>query len=495
MTRSRLGRELKFDVDPKFVLPKLKRVLPKGGRLETTSKRLRSDYYDTADQALLQAQVTLRRRRGTSDPGWQLTAPHDRFRDEIRVDADIDSVPEELNRLLLGLSGGRDLTRIASVVTKRSTTRLLDARGRTLAEIADDTVQASSQAGSTGVVARWREVEIELGDDETELLYGLGKRLRRAGARPAKAASKLARALPGDLEIKPAKIKPRKQKHKLSAGDVVGAYIAEQHRMIAAGDLALRRDDDSVIHRTRVATRRLRSALGVFGSLYDNDRAVWLDGELRWYAALLGEVRDRQVLRNRLDVMIDEIDPALLLGPVRTRVDTDLRNEQREHWRRLQRDLTQDRYLTLLSEIAEWVHDPPERAAAARAANTITTQLKRANQHVSRKLRRANKTGDIDLLHSARKAAKRARYAAEAAEPVIGSSAARKQATRYQQLQDLLGEHQDSLVSADLIRRLAAKAGSIPGENGFAFGILHEREQRKARIARKKAHQVAKRYD
>jgi hypothetical protein len=77
---------------------------------------------------------------------------------------------------------------------------------------------------------------------------------------------------------------------------------------------------------------------------------------------------------------------------------------------------------------------------------------------------------------------------------VIGKKRARSEAKRYQKLQDLLGEHQDSIVSAELLRRLGAKAGPIKGENGFAFGILHEREEHNARTARTKARKTAKRY-
>lgn len=491
MTTSYVERELKFDVDPAFVLPDLQSMLPAGGRTEIASEHLRSDYYDTAEHALLRAQITLRHRTGINDAGWQLKVPHEPFREEIRVDSHSESIPDELSLLLMGITGGRELRQIASVITDRTVFRLLAADGRTLAEIDDDMVNAAS-GGPAAVLSQWREVEVELGDDEDELLYALGKQLRRAGARPSAAASKLARALP---PLEPAPRGQRKRsKVRLTAGDAVGAYIAEQHRVILSGDIALRRGDGGVIHKTRVATRRLRSTLRVFADLYDADRAVWLDRELAWYAALLGEVRDRQVLQKRLDVMLDEVDESLLLGPVRARVDSELRQEQDEHWQLLQHDLKQDRYLTLLSEVEAWVHAPPVTSAASRPAKTIARHVRRANRQVARKLGKANSTGDIHLLHSARKAAKRARYAAEAAEPVTGAQAAHKQADRYQRLQDLLGEHQDSLVSADLIRRLGAKAGTTPGENGFAFGILHEREEQKAQRARRKAHKVAKVY-
>lgn len=486
MSQSYLERELKFDVKPTFVIPDVTALLPAGGQTQTGTEHLRSDYFDTSDHALLRARVTLRRRTGTTDAGWQLKIPHEPFREEIRLDLTDDAVPPELSALLLGIGRGQQLTNIASITTERTVTRLLDSQGTTLAEIDDDTVHASA-AGDAATASTWREVEVELGADELELLYALGKRLRQAGARRAASTSKLARALPSTPRPSPAK-------NRAGAGDIITAYISEQQRVILTGDLALRRGDDSVIHKTRVATRRLRSTLRTFSALVDPQRAAALDAELRWYAALLGDIRDRQVLRTRLDAMLDQVDDSLLLGPVRTRVDTELRQEQRERWDTLQHEITQPRYLTMLSEIDAWVRQPPLTAHAQSKPRTIVAFVSRAEHTVARRLKKANKTGDIHLLHGARKAAKRARYAAEAAAPVIGSKSAAQQAKRYQRLQDLLGEHQDSLVSADLLRRLGAKAGTTTGENGFAFGVLHEREEHNARRARAQARRTAKKY-
>ncbi|MGH3506814.1 MAG: hypothetical protein ACRDO2_06385, partial [Nocardioidaceae bacterium] len=46
-------------------------------------------------------------------------------------------------------------------------------------------------------------------------------------------------------------------------------------------------------------------------------------------------------------------------------------------------------------------------------------------------------------------------------------------------VQDTLGEHQDTTVSRDVLRGLGAQAHEA-GENGFAFGRLHAREEVRA---------------
>ena len=150
--------------------------------------------------------------------------------------------------------------------------------------------------------------------------------------------------------------------------------------------------------------------------------------------------------------------------------------------------------MQLISTVSQWATRPPWTAEANGKPRTIARLAERAQHKVAVRLERANRTGDVALLHAARKAGKRARYAAEAAAPVTGNKTARKAAKRYEYLQDSLGEHQDSQVSAELLRRLGAKAGTTPGENGFTFGILHEREAAKARDARQEARRIAKRY-
>jgi CHAD domain-containing protein len=60
---------------------------------------------------------------------------------------------------------------------------------------------------------------------------------------------------------------------------------------------------------------------------------------------------------------------------------------------------------------------------------------------------------DVEL-HHVRILAKRSRYAAEAAEPVLGKPPARF-AAALTELQDLLGDHQDSVTAQQWLRRAA----------------------------------------
>lgn len=503
MTDSFVERERRFEVGDDFEVPDLQGAVPPGSVLLRSVQQLRSDYYDTPDHAVRRAGMTLRRRTGTDDVGWHLELPLGEHRAELRFDLS-EVVPSAVTRLLLGVTRGAELAVVASLETERHVTRVVDAAGDPVADIDLDHVRASVPQPSGSATSSWTELEVELGSPSVsdEQLSVLGRRLRDAGARPSREASKLSRAFRDAgagpaVEARPKGEKKRKPKGKgrtkrQRSGAVLLPYLEEQQRVLLLGDVALRRGDDRAIHRTRVATRRLRSALRVFGAFFDAERSAALDASLRWYAEVLGAVRDSQVLELRLHEALAETPPELVLGPVQQHIDAHLHAMRQRAWERLQQELTGRRYLDLLAEVAAWTDETPFTGRADRPASEVVRASRRARRTVARRLRAANRSGDVDQLHRARKAAKRARYAAEAARSVTGDSAVRE-ADRYRRLQDLLGEHQDSVVSARLLRELGAAAGVGRGENGFTFGLLYQREQQRAAVARRKAQRAARR--
>ena len=295
MVSTQREREDKYDVGLHFMLPDLDGVVPAGGRIETGAATLSSVYYDTADRDLLRQHLTLRRRTGDTDAGWQLKVPADKARTEMSLPpADGDTVPDELATLVRGIALGKPLHQVAALSTVRRTQRLLDRDEHPVAEVADDLVHATV-AGDVAVVSQWREVDVELGECDgksrrAKVLTKVGKRLTKAGARPSPYESKLGRALAGDH--------PPAADTGGTAERALTAYLDAQVQAIVAGDVWLRRGLDP-IHSTRVGIRRFRSTLRVFKTLFDPTTATHLDAELSWYAGVLGEVRDRQVQRSR----------------------------------------------------------------------------------------------------------------------------------------------------------------------------------------------------
>ncbi|GGM11825.1 CYTH and CHAD domain-containing protein [Nakamurella endophytica] len=487
-------REYKFEASDGAALPAADDLVPPGGRVEHLELHLHSVYFDTADRDLLRHGITLRCRTGDADSGWQLKVPTDAggsggarsgdgpaSRTEIRLDGEVrsTSVPRELAGLVTGVRRGAPLRHVVTIRTRRTVTRLLAADGRTVVEIADDTVAVAAPGGGRGTLTDWREVEVEQGPaGDADLLGAVADRIAAAGFTRSAAANKVARAIGAAPSATPAAL-PRKP----TAGQVVRAYLAAQDTALVEGDLQLRRGLGG-IHPTRVATRRARSTLRIFADLFDADRASAFDAELKWWAELLGNVRDREVQRERFARDVHALPAELVLGPVAVTIESDLLAEQLRHTKALERAMRSRRYLALLRESARWAAEPPFTAAADRPARSLRRDVRTAFGKVDRHLRRGLASGVDDELHRARKAAKRARYAAELVEPVGGVKKATRSVKRYRELQDILGEHQDGVVAADILRRLGAATAGRPGENGWTYGVLYAGELQRAQQSR-----------
>ncbi|HEY5783166.1 MAG TPA: CHAD domain-containing protein [Microlunatus sp.] len=271
-----------------------------------------------------------------------------------------------------------------------------------------------------------------------------------------------------------------------TVGDLVRAYLAEQATVLMDAEPALR-ERGPVIHATRVAARRLRSTLRTYDDVIDVARAGALEDELVWFAVLLGEVRDLEVLEARLLADLAELPAELVVGSVAAQIETELTTRRRVAWDAVIAVLDDDRYRRLLAELHRWRSDAPLTAEAEAPAATVKAYVKRAGKKLDRRLDRAieaHLTGDPEadhLLHAARKAGKRARYAVELAAPVLGQKADKLIASR-KDLQDVLGEHQDSIVAAEFLREEGVRVGLRSGHNGFTYGLLygHERARRAA---------------
>jgi CHAD domain-containing protein len=264
-----------------------------------------------------------------------------------------------------------------------------------------------------------------------------------------------------------------------TAREVIGDYVAEQCTVIIDSEAELRAGEN-VIHKSRVAVRRLRSTIRVFADLFNAEQAARLEEELVWWAGLLGRVRDMDILTQRQQALLAELPAELILGPVESTITEELTVQRKQAMDELLEALNSERYRKFIPMAHHWRSDPPFTAAAEASADSIDTAVKKAQKKARRRLtkavaaRRADEPSD-ELFHRARKASKRHRYAVEAASPVWGSKADKIISDR-KHLQDLLGNFQDSIVSAAFLRELGARRGMRSGQNGFSYGVLYARE-------------------
>lgn len=458
---------------------------------------LDATYYDTEDLRLATTGATLRRRTGGGDAGWHLKLPADPHdpgvRDEFR-EPPADETPPALTSLLRSRLRAAHLVPLMRLRQRRTVRRLLAADGALLAEVGLDEVRAE-RYGPGGRAAAWTEIEAELGQgQDPALLDAIEARLTAegSGVRRSTAPSKLRRALTETAPGGPGAAGPApgsgsgagpEPRTPATAGDVALRYVRAQVRVLVETDPAVRRDLPDSVHRMRVATRRLRGAFRTHGQVLDRTVTDPLGAELAWLAGELGIDRDQEVLTQRLTARLDELPRALRLGPVRGRLVTFSHARRRGSRRRLLAVLDGARHLALLEALDALLAHPPLRAAAARppeavVARAVRRDHERLARHVGEALA-ARPGPERDLaLHEARKCAKRVRYAAESARPVFGG-AAKRFAARIAELQEVLGEHQDSVLTRAALRDLARQAHAA-GEPSFTYGVLHEREAGRA---------------
>ena len=487
--------ERKFDVEEEALLPS-PQDLPGVARVDRpVEHRLEAEYFDTEDLRLASARITLRRRTGGEDAGWHLKLPagpdeRTEFREPLGEQA--DSVPDFLRGLVRVHTRDRALVPVARLKTRRVVYRLRDKNNAVLAEFCDDRVQAETLGQKPGTL-RWREWEIELVAGSRALLESVQDRLAGAGVRPSAYQSKLARA----LNLDPASTEPA-PKRKGPAGDVMLAYLRQQVKELKDQDPRVRQDAHDAVHKMRVATRRMRSVLATYRKLLDDAETVgFLRNELKWLAGVLGQARDAEVMHARLKDMVAEEPGELVMGPVTRRVDLELGGAYQEAHAKALEALDGKRYFRLLDALEAMIAAPPLAPLASKPAVKVIPRLvqrdvKRLRTAAREAKRHAAGTGDHPALHEARKDGKRLRYAAEAAAPVNPKQAARL-ADAAHSVQKVLGDHQDSVVTRELLRRLGAEA-FVLGENGFSYGRLHALEQSAALEAEARFHREWKKF-
>jgi CHAD domain-containing protein len=242
-------------------------------------------------------------------------------------------------------------------------------------------------------------------------------------------------------------------------------------------------DGDTAVHQMRVGTRRLRSDLRTFRSVFNRDWADGLRAELSWLADVLGGARDAEVLRARLHKTAT-LDP--LAPPDETavaRIDAALTARHDAALTAVDELLGSPRYLDLLDHLLDAARSPRFGPAGTQPAGDVVAGL------VGRPWRKLAASVDLsptdpdEVWHAVRVQGKRARYAAEAAAATIGEAAGLAKALKG--VQDLLGDHQDAAVAA---QTWLAVADTDPGDHALAVtaGRLFERERGAIREVREK---------
>jgi len=453
-------REAKLAAPPGFQLPELGGPDDGFKAAPQTARRLRTTYYDTADLRLARWGASLRHRPGE---GWTVKLPEGQegallVRAEHTFPGDGRRPPAEALALVRPFVRTARLSPSARMRTLRRPVELRDPEGSRLAEVVDDEVQVLD---GRRILARFRELEVELDQaGDTGLLERVVDRLLEAGAQAAEPTPKYLRALGGrERALGPEVVQPE-----VAAGASVETLLRHD---LAGGTLRLFRheagvrtgEDPEAVHQARVATRRIRSTLRTFSKLLDEEWTDRLRADLKWLADLLGQVRDTDVLLERFSGHLAEL-PAADAKAGRWLLAR-LAGQRDDARRRLLGAMASQKYLVLLDDLVAAAAAPALLPGAdGPAAEVMPALVAKPWKKLRKEVRGAGDDPADHELHQIRIRAKRARYAAEAVEPVIGEPAG-DFADAVADIQSELGDHQDAVVGEAWLRE-AAGAGRRP---------------------------------
>lgn len=286
--------------------------------------------------------------------------------------------------------------------------------------------------------------------------------LRAIGARPGHDPSAIDVALRADAS-------PRQGVRRLAA-----AYL----QVIVANREGTRRAlDPEFLHDFRVATRRMRSLLKASRGVWPEALGKRFRAEFRWLARQTSRARDLDVYVLDFEDLRARVprDEREALDPVRAWLETE---RSREH-ARLSDTLDGERAERLLDDFRSLLAsrafaDAPSHDDRDLGALAIET-IEAAHRRLLRDGRRIHDSSPDQALHDLRKRAKELRYLLDGFGSLFGRRSVRKQVKALKRLQDNLGTHQDRVVQAETLRRVANELEGAPASTLVALGTLIER--------------------
>ncbi|QNG55337.1 CHAD domain-containing protein [Pseudonocardia petroleophila] len=273
---------------------------------------------------------------------------------------------------------------------------------------------------------------------------------------------------------------------------------APPHHVRAALDLRLRAllkhdpgtrtgEDIEDLHQMRVSVRRMRAALKAARPLLD---PAWGDGlraELGWLGGALGPVRDLDVMLLRLRGEVAAL-PAAEQDAGQVLVAA-LEAEHVAARAEMLTALDAPRYLALVERIADAIRLPLPTPSATQAQPELIDLIRAEAARMAKAVRRAGEDPPDEVLHALRIHGKRVRYTGELVQPAFRGTPTGKAIKELlgatEELQEVLGDHQDACVAETRIRELLDGLGDEPDAYVvFVAGRLVERERTRAEAKR-----------
>lgn len=450
-------------------------------------RHLKTSYFDTADLRLLRRGLTLARvvEPAHDHDRWCLELPlgteQARYRRrEVCWPGESVEVPPGAKRLVAGVTRGRPLEMVAELVILRNSTELRDRQGTPLVSMADDAVTATSATSAAS--GDFRQVEVEIGEGDASIAEPLLDTLERGGARRRAGGPVLCELLADRLHLaRHQDVGAAEPSGAPSVRSVVAAAIGGGLERLLEHEVGVRLDEDpEFVHQARVAVRRLRADLKTFQELLEEGWTADVRAELKWLGGALGDVRDADVLAERLSQVRHELAPEAGV----TELGASLAARRQAAMARLEQVLDSRRYLDLVGRLDAAAHVVPWRVGSATSEVEAPSGARTLMDRAWRSWRKAAGALEIEPsdveMHKLRIKTKRLRYATESLSPILGRRA-EKLTRSAAALQELLGDHQDAVVGARAMWELAESGTPALAFAAGQFAALEAERRRAAR--------------
>jgi inorganic triphosphatase YgiF len=448
------------------------------------ARRYVSRYFDTEDDALARAGLTLRVRivgktvlqtiktKGSGAGG--LTTRGEWEAPLSGESPDMDLVARwGLAEAVTAATGGRPLVPRFETDVSRATRLVRRPEGEV--EIAVD--RGMVRAGDNGQdpIA---EVELELRGGDPALLHDLalelladlplglggpskaarGYRLLGHAVETADPAKAQAVALAPDMPVEDAF---------RAIGQACLAHLEANAPVVLAGA------DPEGIHQARVAIRRLRSTMAAFRAMVAGEDGARVVNDLRWLMGILGPARDS-------DVFAEEILPALGAtlsdDPGWPELIAHFERERASHSALAQEAMASPRFTALLLAAARWLDHGAWRRDGDRAVLRSLALGGAAEAVLAKRFKKVLRRGanfedlPAEARHALRVQIKKLRYTLDFLAPLHDPEAVKATLKTLKTAQEVLGRSNDITVARAKLRSAALTEGAATPHLAFVAG-------------------------
>lgn len=461
--------ELKLEIPPGEI--EALRSAPLLGDPRRRPDTQRTVYFDTLKGDLRKAGYSLRLRqkgrafvqtvkhRGSDSGGFSSRAEWEKKNDEPALDFEaLKATP--VGKLLTKRDMRKRLQPVSETQVRR-TTWLVRREESAIELILDE-----GKVVSNGREEPISEIELELKEGPRSELFRLSRELGQGLTLRMGVMSKSERGF-RLLEGRTARARKAEKVRlapSMAAGEAFAVIAQSCLRHLRLNEPLFAKEANArALHQSRVAVRRLRSALSLFKPVLVDAEGARLRTELRWFAALLGEARN-------LDVLLATKGPEGRAPDAAGRKA--LRRARREAYARVQGALAEPRLPAAILDLVAWSEAGSWRAgepARQPIRGFAAERLERGWKRVRRQAR-ALRSLEPEARHRLRIEMKKLRYAAEFF-VALAPKGRRRQQKQFiaclQRLQDLLGQLNDIETRRQLAPHLfdgaAAEEAEVAG--------------------------------